>query len=96
MDPKLSNLGYDFAKLGVQLWPEVARIDARKDDRLAALETLSTWRNAIAHQDWSRVGPDLRLATVRAWRSVCRGLPRRSRPPCAGWSEPGPGDRVRP
>lgn len=75
-NPNPGNLGSDFARLGVALWPEVARIDARKDDRLAALETLSTWRNAIAHQDWSRVGPDLRLATVRAWRSVCHGLAR--------------------
>jgi len=36
------------------------------------------WRNAIAQQDWTRVGgdPNLRLAWVRWRRAACQGLAR--------------------
>jgi hypothetical protein len=49
--------------------------------RRAALDELSEWRNAIAHQDFSasmlRAGrPSLTLAQVRLWRKACDGLAR--------------------
>jgi hypothetical protein len=49
--------------------------------RRVALDELSEWRNAIAHQDFSsavvRAGrPALSLAQVRVWRQACNGLAR--------------------
>lgn len=73
-NPNPGNLGSDFGRLGMQLWPSVHAVDRRNVSRQRELESLNTWRNAIAHQDWTKVGPNLRLGTVRAWRSVCRGL----------------------
>jgi hypothetical protein len=78
-NPNPGNIGSDFARLGLDLWGGVAQVDARKNERLSALDDLNLWRNAIAHQDWSKVPgnqPDLRLAAVRRWRSVCHGLAR--------------------
>lgn len=72
------NLGNDFERLGVSLWPELYRMDPRNRDRNAKLETLNKWRNAIAHDDFDDVQtfPQrrqtvLRLSAVRAWRSAC-------------------------
>jgi hypothetical protein len=73
-NPNPGNLGSDFGKLGMAFWPTVNALDHRNTARQAALETLNTWRNAIAHQDWSDVGPGLQLKEVRAWRATCRGL----------------------
>lgn len=80
-NPNPGNIGSDFNRFGLQLWPLV---DARRSEnpvRRAALEELSAWRNAIAHQDFSasmlRTGrPHLALAQVRVWRKACDGLAR--------------------
>jgi hypothetical protein len=58
----------------MQFWATVHALDRRNAARQAELETLNTWRNAIAHQDWRVVGPSLQLPQVRAWRDVCRAL----------------------
>ena len=75
-NPNPGNLGADFSRLGMQFWPAVVAVDAQCQSRKDRLETLNTWRNAIAHQDWAQVGgdPNLRLATVRWWRAACNGL----------------------
>jgi hypothetical protein len=70
------NLGSDFARFGMQFWPAVNALDRRNGRRQAALEELNTWRNAVAHRDWGRVGPALGLRHVRVWRAACRGLAR--------------------
>lgn len=75
-NPNPGNIGSDFAHLGMSFWDSVAAVDGRKRARQAHLELLNTWRNAIAHQDWTKVGgsPALRLAKVKAWRAACDGL----------------------
>jgi hypothetical protein len=73
-NPNPGNLGSDFGRLGMVFWPTVTSLDRRNPTRQAALETLNTWRNAVAHQDWSKVGPDLWLSQVQRWRSACRAL----------------------
>jgi hypothetical protein len=73
-NPNPGNLGSDFGRLGMAFWPAVTALDRRNPVRQAALETLNTWRNAVAHQDWSTVGPNLRLNQVQAWRAACRAL----------------------
>ena len=42
------------------------------------LQELNTWRNAIAHQDFGRLGGSsrIRLAQVRRWRGACDQLAR--------------------
>jgi len=73
-----ANIGADFERLGVSLWDLVRRRSLHNPNRQRRLEELNTWRNAIAHQDFS--GPAFRgvervsLAQVRAWRSACDGL----------------------
>jgi hypothetical protein len=46
--------------------------------RRKKLEELNKWRNAIAHQDFSKIGgdPALTLRTVQLWRAACAGLAR--------------------
>lgn len=74
-NPNPGNLGADFGRLGMTFWKDVLATDPTNAARHAELETLNTWRNAIAHQDWSKVGgPNLRLTRVRNWRRVCRTL----------------------
>jgi hypothetical protein len=73
-NPNPGNLGSDFGRLGMDFWGSVAARDRRNPVRQAALETLNTWRNAVAHQDWRQVGPALRLNQIRAWRAACRAL----------------------
>lgn len=75
-NPNPGNLGSDFGRLGVGFWDQVKASDARSDDRLKRLESLNTWRNAIAHQDFSNVQVPLGLQEVRKWRSACKGLAR--------------------
>jgi hypothetical protein len=80
-NPNPGNIGSDFSRLGLSFW---SLVDARRFGnpvRRAALDQLSDWRNAIAHQDFSaamlRAGrPHLALAQVRAWRRACDGLVR--------------------
>lgn len=73
-NPNPGNLGSDFGRLGMEFWRSVTALDRRNPARQAALETLNTWRNAVAHQDWRSVGPTLRLNQVQAWRAACRAL----------------------
>lgn len=73
-NPNPGNLGSDFGRLGMNFWPVVNALDLRNPRRQAGLETLNTWRNAIAHQDWSKVGPSLQLGTVQSWRAACQAL----------------------
>ena len=79
-NPNPGNLGADFNRLGLKFWAEVEAADARNGQRRQLLEWLTTWRNAIAHQDFdpARLGgrTTLQLQEVRAWRSACDGLTR--------------------
>lgn len=75
------NIGNDFGRLGVSLWPDLYALDARNRIRSRKMEELNAWRNAIAHEDFrDRVrfpqGRDtmLHLSQVRDWRSTCNGL----------------------
>ncbi|HEV3050096.1 MAG TPA: hypothetical protein VGX50_07300 [Longimicrobium sp.] len=77
-NPNPGNLGSDFGRLGVKLWPELRQLGSRSKYHHDALETLNHWRNAIAHQDFRR--PELRgrrtirLTQTRRWRDVCNRL----------------------
>lgn len=51
-NPNPGNLGADFGRLGLELWPALHAISPRIAARQKALEALNTWRNAIAHQDF--------------------------------------------
>ncbi len=77
-NPNPSNLGADFARLGLGLWSAVEAVDARNAARKAQLEELNVWRNAIAHQDFDPAilggSVKLPLVKVRGWRSACNGL----------------------
>ena len=74
------SLGADFGLLGIKLWEEVDKHDARNKNRRGELVSLNKWRNAIAHQSFDEVSPgaepNLTLQQVRRWRSVCRRLAR--------------------
>jgi hypothetical protein len=73
-NPNPGNLGADFSRLGLEFWTQVNALAPRNAARQRQLDDLATWRNAIAHQDWSKLGPDLRLKQVQRWRSTCRAL----------------------
>jgi hypothetical protein len=76
-NPTPANIGADFTRLGVDLWLQVRRIDARNASRGLRLEQLASWRNAIAHQDFERVTlfpARIHLRTVRGWRQACDAL----------------------
>jgi hypothetical protein len=72
------NLGNDFQRLGIRLWPLVQQRSRWSAGRQQKLELANTWRNAIAHQDFTdtRVSSDgtLHLATVRNWRNALEHL----------------------
>ncbi len=81
-NPNPGNLGADFGRIFVSgFWPAVLGTppNATVRQRQAKLETLNEWRNAIAHQDWSRLGGTsaLHISTVRDWRSATNQLARR-------------------
>ena len=69
-NPNPGNVGSDFARFDMDFWSAVKALDARNQRRQDALQDLNEWRNAIAHQDWAKVGgsPTFRLRTVRVWR----------------------------
>lgn len=79
-NPHPGAIGSDFSRLGMEIWDGVYGIDVRNERRRELLEELITWRNAIAHQDFSSVArdgiPRLQLATVRAWRRALNSLVR--------------------
>lgn len=73
-----SSVGADFNRLGISFWDEVKAHDSRTLRRMEMLKRLNTWRNAIAHQDFQKLGTSgaLQLADVKAWRRACKGLAR--------------------
>lgn len=73
-----SSIGSDFNRFGVGFWTQVYADDPQNERRRELLETLNTWRNAIAHQDFD---PDklggtttLHLSQVMQWRKACNRL----------------------
>ncbi len=81
-NPNPGNIGSDFKRFGLELWPSMVALDARTPGQKLLLEQLNRWRNAIAHQDFTSSGDldlgagrvDLRLADVNAWRAACDQL----------------------
>jgi hypothetical protein len=77
-NPNPGNIGSDFGRLGVRLWPELRQLGSRSKVHHEALATLNHWRNAIAHQDFRN--PELRGRTTiqrtetRRWRTACNQL----------------------
>ncbi len=73
-NPNPGNLGSDFNRFGLDFWGKVNTLSPATAVRRQRLEELNSWRNAIAHQDFSRVTGSLRLAQVRRWRASCERL----------------------
>lgn len=77
-NPNPGNIGSDFDRFEMSFWPAVNALDPRNRARQALLVAMNQWRNAVAHQDFSR--PELggrnllMLAEVRRWRSACERL----------------------
>jgi len=71
-----SSIGSDFERIGMDFWPTIQRLSTRNPGRQGKLETMNTWRNAIAHQDFTRLhgATTLQLGWVRSWRGACSGL----------------------
>lgn len=74
------SLGSDFGWFGVAFWDEVNKLLADNKAAMKELEVLNNWRNAIAHQDFTKVSPgappNLTLNQVRRWRKLCNRLAR--------------------
>jgi hypothetical protein len=70
----------DFGRLGVErFWSKVDAVNAGNRQRRQILDLMNSWRNAIAHQDFTDLtalggSTVLRLKTVRRWRRTCRRL----------------------
>lgn len=77
-NPAPGNLGADFGRFGVELWPQVHVKSGKAKDWQRRLELLTHWRNAIAHQDFDPRHLNgiitLQLKHVQAWRKACDGL----------------------
>lgn len=75
-NPNPGNIGSDFSRFGLVLWDDVSKRHPRTRNRKRHLEDLNEWRNAIAHDDFSRiaVGGALHLRRVRTWRNACEKL----------------------
>lgn len=75
-NPNPGNIGSDFSRFGLVLWDGLSMRHPRTGNRKRHLEELNIWRNAIAHDDFSRtsVGGPLHLRRVRAWRNACEKL----------------------
>lgn len=69
-----ANLGSDFGRFDIQFWPTLYQADQRSARRRFSLEEMNGWRNAIAHQDFSRLSGTVQLQQVRRWRSACDAL----------------------
>lgn len=72
----VGNVGSDFGCFICNFWDEVRKLDKRNLVRQNLLDELNEWRNAIAHQDFTKVGGGLRLQlqTVAKWRNACGRL----------------------
>ena len=77
-NPNPGNIGNDFNLMGVAFWTKVIALSPLNTARRNRLEDLNLWRNAIAHQDFSKTpgGSKLRLAQVAVWRRTCNHLVR--------------------
>ena len=70
------NIGTDFGSFISNFWDEVKKLDKRNQVRQNLLDELNDWRNAIAHQDFTKVGgkASLQLQAVTKWRNACHQL----------------------
>jgi hypothetical protein len=77
-NPNPGNLGSDFARFGLQLWPVLRALSRHTAARQRALDELNLWRNAIAHNDFTciLIPPRLTLDQVQRWRRACAHLAR--------------------
>ncbi len=81
-NPNPGNLGADFGRLGMSFWPDVKALHVRNERRLALLESMVRWRNAIAHQDFASQAQalghrtEVTLSEVRTFRRACNELAR--------------------
>jgi hypothetical protein len=73
------SIGADFGRLLEWFWDHVKVHDPQDQRQFKQkLEELNDWRNAIAHQDFSKFAGSakLRLAQVQQWRGICNRLAR--------------------
>lgn len=73
-NPHPGNIGADFGRLGIELWDHLRAGSPRTAERQRSLEEMNAWRNAVAHQDFSRALVSrevVALRQVRRWRAVC-------------------------
>lgn len=72
------NLRDDFNRYQFDFWAEVLAVDPRHEARKNQLETLNTWRNAIAHHNYdpAKLGgtTTLTIPQVGNWRTDCDAL----------------------
>lgn len=72
------NIGHDFGRLGIPIWPAARARSTRTDARREKLDLAASWRNAIAHQDFTgehvHAGGSLRVQVVRGWRTALDAL----------------------
>jgi hypothetical protein len=54
-NPNPGNLGSDFNRFGLDFWAGVHNLSPKNSRRRENLEELNSWRNAIAHHDFSRL-----------------------------------------
>lgn len=77
-NPNPANLANDFLFFDLDLWKALEAHDAANRDRKKVLENLNLWRNAIAHQDFTKKELGGRtgvlLKDVRRWRANCERL----------------------
>jgi hypothetical protein len=77
-NPNPGNIGSDFDRFEIGFWSAVIAFDEQNKDRQRLLMSMNTWRNAVAHQDFTRPELDgrteLTLAELRRWRQACEHL----------------------
>jgi hypothetical protein len=76
-NPNPGNIGADFNRFGIRFWEDVQLLNPVNKYHKDSLETLSLWRNVIAHQDFSDPKlntSSLRLQQVQLWRRACGSL----------------------
>ncbi len=66
------NLGSDFLRLGIDLWPALYAIDMRNQRRRLALEQITAWRNSIVHDAPMPTGSAATVANTRPTLTWCR------------------------
>jgi len=74
-NPRAGNLGSDFGRLDIELWPDLNRKLRGGRERQVKLEQVMIWRNSIAHQapiataDLQKIGTTKpTLQQVKRWR----------------------------